>query len=346
MKRIVFRADASKENGTGDLLSLIYLAGYFKGWSKYFITKDVPAARSILNRYHFRNVKFINPDMRLDDEIGLINSFIHNNRIDAFFLEIAQERLCGYAKVRAPFRACVDFSGKIPDNFDLVINWELKSSNIYKQSEFADTLFLLGPQYTLLKKEMLECADALKKEKKEKVKIKNIILFFGGYDEFNFTLKAAKFLEAMSLPFNVRLILGAGYPFKKALVDFLRKAKFCSFCICENVVDMTEQYCWADLVVTSGGLSLFEAAVLRRPVIAVATYKHQIKRCDILSKDGIIKFLGFRKLDQGLFRENVMNYTFSPLKLKFRTLEIPGIVNDRLRQKSLSVNIADRRICQ
>ena len=343
MKRIVFRADAGKENGTGDLLSFVYLADYFKGWSRYFIVKDTPAARKILRKYSFGNIKYLKPGIGFNEEIKSINDFIRSNRIEAFFVEIAREKLSGYSGVTAPYKACVDFSGEAPPGFDLVINWDLESSNVYKQRGFPHTRFLLGPQYTLLRKEIIERANALKKISRRRVKAKNILIFFGGYDEFDFTLKAAMALEDMKYHFNVRLILGAGYPFIEQLKDFLKSAKFCSFRIYENVVDMTKQYCWADEVVVSGGLTLFEAMALKKPVIAVATYKHQIKRCDIFSKKGIIKFLGFREFKRDIFRKNIMNCVFYTYSLRFRSLEIPEIVNDRLREKSV-LNISKRRV--
>ncbi|UCC96040.1 MAG: hypothetical protein JSW40_04625, partial [Candidatus Omnitrophota bacterium] len=162
MKRILFRADADHTIGTGDLLSLLYLSEYFKGWHTYWVTRKTVLAERILRRHRIRRVKFIPRNASPHEELAVINKFIQQNNIGVFCLEITKGKCGFYKNVRAPVKVCVDFNGKAPSGLDFVINWDIGNKNLYTHKRSIGTRFLIGPEYVALKQDILKQANALR----------------------------------------------------------------------------------------------------------------------------------------------------------------------------------------
>lgn len=90
-------------------------------------------------------------------------------------------------------------------------------------------------------------------------KNKNIFTFFGGYDHNRISKKILK----LKIP-NTNFIIPKS------------KNKF------------YELMCKSDIVLCSGGLTVFDAIYLNKVVIAIPQYNHQLKNLKILKKNGII----------------------------------------------------------
>lgn len=90
-------------------------------------------------------------------------------------------------------------------------------------------------------------------------KNKNIFTFFGGYDHNRISKKILK----LEIP-NTKFIIPKS------------KNKF------------YELMCKSDIVLCSGGLTVFDAIYLNKVVIAIPQYNHQLKNLKILKKNGII----------------------------------------------------------
>ena len=333
MPKILFRADAGMDNGTGDLLSIIYLSEYFLGWDRYFMVKDTPVARKITRKQKIHRVKLIPSELNAHKEISLINDFIKDNRISAFFSEITTGNISIYNKVRARFRGCIDFFGDFPKDFDLVVNWDVESQTLYQKFKNSNILFLLGPKYVVLRKGIECLVKQIKKKSYQRSTSKKILIFLGGIDRFNFTFSILKTLETSGYPFRVRAILGAGFTYEKGVKEFVKYSKSCHFYFYRNVENMIPHYKWADFVITAGGLSLFETIALRKPAAIVATERHQIKRCVFFSKRRIIKYLGFRKFNKQDLISAITKKRFKYYNNKFLVSKIPQIINERLKNK-------------
>lgn len=333
MPKILFRADASPKSGTGDLLSLIYLSEYFKGWEKYFVIQDTNEAGRIIRENGVHGAVYIERNISIRKELNFLNAFIRKNNISAVFLEITARSDRQYENLKAPFKGCVNFDGVIPRGFDLVVNWDVNADKLYKKNRHSGTEFLLGPRYVFLRKEMLQkrversCIEPTFK------KHKNILVFFGGFDEFDLTFKITEALETMDSSINLKIIIGAGYRHKKELMRYLDKSRFHSYKIRQNVKDMRKEYAGADLALMSGGLSLFEALALKIPVAVIAAYKHQIGRSVFFDKAGAALYLGFRRFDSNKLKAAIGGHKFKCFDEKFLVNTIPGIVNERLGYK-------------
>jgi len=110
----------------------------------------------------------------------------------------------------------------------------------------------------------------IKKKKKIK-KIKKILLSFGGYDKNNIYKKIKNIINSSE---KYHFIID-----KKNLknkIKFTKNKKF--FSLMNN----------SDLIVCSGGLTMFDSINLNIPIIAIPQYKHQYNNIKKLEKYGVL----------------------------------------------------------
>lgn len=333
MYSIVLRADADRVSGTGDLVSLVNLSRYFRTWRVYIVTKDTPVAKAIIQRRGVRNVRYLPPSITFENEIRFLNGFIREKGIDAVFIEITARKTTCYRKIAAPFKACVNFDGIIPKGFDMVVNWDVGAEMMYKRRKFPATLFLLGPRYVFLKPEILLRANRVSYTRPAPLRPKSILIFFGGFDEFNFTLKVIRMIARLGATRSIRVIVGAGYRHSRQLAGHLSKNPASAYTVRHNVTDIECEYSKADLIITSGGMSLFEAVAFKKPVAVIATYRHQIKRSAFFGKQGLVEYLGFRRCDPSRLKKALEGRQYKTFNKRFFAETIPAMIHERLDDK-------------
>ena len=288
--KYLFRADAAPHIGIGDLVSLIKLSTYLKG-EFYFLIKNYKASKKLVESYN------LNYEIVSENEIEYINNFIVKNEIDTAIFEITETSLMKYKDIKAKNLICVNFDGIVPDNFDFVINWNSNTQK-YKQKS------LVGYEYAIIDKRFFE----VKKENPAE-----ILIAFGGADEVDMTYKVVKFLLDRGVK-NLNVIVGAGYK-GKVFEIFTPKV---------NVLDMADEYKNAKIAITAGGLSSIEAVATKTPAILIANYSHQIKRCEFLEKQGVAKFLGYRRFD------GILNY-INGFEIKSFEIKTQKVVDEILK---------------
>ena len=302
MKRILFRADAKPSIGIGDLVSLIQLSWYFegKGWETYFAVRKTPAAQALVQRHDIQRVEFLPERCRLSDEIAFLNRFITGCRPDVLFFEITERPLREYSGLtEVPLKACICFDRELPADWDLVANWDVAAAGLYDQRRFPKTHFLLGPEYVVLPPSFDMAAAA---RRRRKPTVKTVLVAMGGADEFDFTSRvAAAFLDAPG-GFNLHVVVGAGYEKREALESLLNASR-CPCRLSVNVPDMFPHYMEADLAVGAGGLTSSELVATRTPAALVATYEHQIARCEYFARRGWARYWGFRSFSPKQVRQ-------------------------------------------
>lgn len=148
---------------------------------------------------------------------------------------------------------------------------------------------LLGPQFALLRDEFYQIK---KNERIRDGNIRNILVFFGGSDLTNETMKT---LNAISLLENknivVNVITGKNNPHNNKI------KKYCSanknmyyYCQVDNMASFMNE---ADLAIGAGGTTTWERCYLSLPAIVIAIADNQIKICEDCNEIGIIMYLGY-----------------------------------------------------
>lgn len=306
MKKILFRADANPPIGTGDLVSFINLAGYFRreGWQTHFIIRNYASAVKLVEKYCPGKVLMLKDAIPLTEEIKVINRYISKSRIDVFFIQVTEHKLAEYAEVNgAALKACVSFNKDIPANIDLVLNWDVGAETFFDTSRYPQKTFLLGPEYAILPANF-----NLKKAKARAYRKapRTLLIAMGGADELNFTQKMVNSLIRNGTGLKLKIIVGSGYAHRSELARSLIESGI-KHEIKQNITDMFAEYMSCDVAVGAGGLTVFELIASGTPALIVATYEHQVKRCEYFGESGLIKYLGFRDFDERLLMEGINN---------------------------------------
>ncbi|MEG6616509.1 UDP-2,4-diacetamido-2,4,6-trideoxy-beta-L-altropyranose hydrolase [Peptococcaceae bacterium 1198_IL3148] len=179
---------------------------------------------------------------------------------------------------------------------------------------------LLGPKYALLRKEFYEVRKHLKKRNGY---VKRILVFFGGSDPTNDTLKA---IEAINLLKNKDIIYDVVVGSSNLYKDEVRRiccnmSNVNYYCQIENMAKLMEQ---ADLSIGAGGSSTWERCSLGLPALIIAVASNQELIAQTIDDEGLGFYLGRSK---NVKSKKIYNY------LK-NIISSPNILSD-MREKAL-----------
>jgi spore coat polysaccharide biosynthesis predicted glycosyltransferase SpsG len=326
-RRVLFRADAEPSIGTGDLMSLIHLSKYFRSdnWDCYFLIKDYPTAIRLAEDNGLNNVSLIDRNFSLTKEIDLINNMTVFTDISLLFFEITKIKLSSYqGLIPGVPKACVSFDGEILEEMDLVVDWDVDAYKFFQPERHPQTKFLLGPEYVILP---LNYDHNRIAARNFITPPKRLLVCMGGADEQNFTQKIVDALLDSDKQLESIIILGAGYQYKAHLEKSLSGSKS-KFTVKENVLNMFKEYMECDLAIGAGGLIASELVATRTPSILLATYQHQISRCQYFDDRGWARYLGYKEFARQDLLEAIEHIQMPAQKPVFNTRAILEACNE------------------
>ncbi|MBF0329976.1 MAG: hypothetical protein HQL10_12525 [Nitrospirae bacterium] len=325
MKRILFRADAKPSIGTGDLVSLIRLSKYFevRGWESHFMIRNYKAGCLLVQKHGLENIATIDENISVEEEVELINSYSEAWRINVIFLEITERSLLNYKNL-APgiIKATVCFDGQVFDDTALVVNWDVDAPKLFDRKRYPKTQLLLGTEYVILP---IEFDFERIKNRAQNACPKKLLVAMGGADEWNLTQKVIQALIDYDVDFIVTVVLGAGYNYREALEQVVKKGGQ-RFKLIFNIENMFDEYMSCDVAIAAGGLTAYELIATRTPAILIAAYEHQIARCSYFHEQGLARYLGFREVVPEMLINSVMNPLLPDKEYIVRTKEIVDAV--------------------
>ncbi|MDP2939788.1 MAG: glycosyl transferase [Candidatus Omnitrophota bacterium] len=180
--------------------------------------------------------------------------------------------------------------GSLPFNF----NYDLKGKKVLK-----------GLKYLILNKEI----DKFKRERK---KVKQILISFGGSDTYGVTIKIVEILRKRKI--CAEIILGPCFAHLGELQEVLTE----DYSVIKDVTSLIEQFNKYDLVITGGGITPFEANASGLPCIIVANEPFEIDNGLFLERIGCSVFAGYH--------ENINQDIFAK-KLDVQTMSMKGMDN-------------------
>ncbi|MBF0515505.1 MAG: hypothetical protein HQK97_00100 [Nitrospirae bacterium] len=326
MRKILFRGDARPSIGTGDLMSLVTLSYYFEqdGWQTYFLIRGYEAGIKIIEGRGIKNVTVIAPDCSIQEEQKAMEAIIAQNNIDCLFLEITERTLTDYDLPSGVKKVCVNFDGIIPDGIDIVINWDVEGTTYFDIKRHPKTRFLIGPQYIILPFNFDKSRIAARTYAPRP---QHVLIAMGGADELNFTQKVLDTILGIESDLKITLIIGAGFLYKKELEMSLSKSNN-RHVIKQDIKDMFLEYLSCDVAVGAGGLTSYELIATATPVILIATYEHQIGRCEYFDAQGWARYLGYRSYEPDKLRHLIQNPPAVASTTTFDTGKIVEAVNE------------------
>jgi spore coat polysaccharide biosynthesis predicted glycosyltransferase SpsG len=216
------------------------------------------------------------------DNLNFIKVLLTDGDEDIFFdSAFQQEILANHIKLVTitMFSKCHFYSHVVLNQNPLAENLSYETENYTK--------LLLGPEFMIFKKKLLEIADIeMNTEHGEK-----FFLFFGGSDSAGLSGLSLEVLNEFAGNIDTcYLALGAmNDNFDKKI---LNRLKFkCE--LIKNSPQIEQYMSGATMAITSGGLAAFELIYLKKPVLAISTSEREKISCEYLH-DRFLKYCGHK----------------------------------------------------
>lgn len=289
MKRgiLLVRADATVTSGTGHVMRCLALAQAWQhagGDVTFAMAQSTPAIQERLRSERMKIVALQSAPGSAEDISQTINAALFHNaewlvvdgyHFNAHFLSELQ-------KVRRLL--VLDDNAEIEFySAELVLN-----QNVYARAEMylkraPCTRLLLGPSYTLLRKEFTTYRDWVRKVR---VLGTRVLLTMGGSDPKDLTPRILSALAGLSIDdLQIRVVIGGSAENRsgvtKAAERFPGRVKVMS-----NVPNMAELMAWADVAIAGAGTTCWEMCLLGVPAVLVVVAGNQRSIAEHMARIG------------------------------------------------------------
>jgi UDP-2,4-diacetamido-2,4,6-trideoxy-beta-L-altropyranose hydrolase len=325
--KVVFRADASIEMGTGHVMRCLALADELKrhGHKCSFICRDHPGhlgkliadkgfGLDLLKVRDFedsrfsenngtRHAKWLGVSWEVDarqSQEALGDTNPEWLIVDHYALDGHWERQVGPSVGRI---MGIDDLADREHQVDLLLDQNLgRTANDYNELLPDHCIRLIGPRYALLRSEFSEFR-VRSLRRREKAELGRILISMGGTDTPNTTASVLQALEASDLPstLNLDVIMGSTAPWLDQIHHLSDISRF-DINVSTDVRAMAERMCLADLSIGAAGSTSWERCVLALPSIVVSQAYNQSEILEALSGAGAAEKLDFPFDDMELFR--------------------------------------------
>jgi len=173
---------------------------------------------------------------------------------------------------------------------DLILNQNVSASEGLYPSREPNTHFLLGTNYTLLRREF----QAYQKWQRDIPDVaRKILVTLGGGNPDNITLKVMEALSAIrDSSLKTIVIVGGSNPHYQQLAQIAEQSPS-SMVLKQNITNMPELIAWADLAIAAGGSTNWELAFMGLPSVIITVAENQSAIAQQLGKMGVTLRLGW-----------------------------------------------------
>lgn len=305
----LFRCDGSSEIGFGHIMRCLALADELRegyGCNVIFaVIHDQKAIRLIEdNEYFVETADNTRNDFIYGD---WLNSIVLNNNAKGIILDVRddlpyealrklREQGITIVTIDDPTdrRLFADFAFYPPVPQIEGMNWNRFTGQLY-----------VGWEWVVLRREFerkLSHSNIKRKEIHQSQSPK-ILVTMGGSDPKGMTLKVAKALTLIEDQFEVTVILGPAFAYRRNLVELCDNL-IQPYRIIENISNMADIMAEVDFAVASFGITAYELAAMHVPAIHVCLSEDHVQSAQIFQESGMATCLG---LAECLTEEKIAN---------------------------------------
>ena len=287
---LLFRVDAGPHVGLGHLQRCLSLATAVRQFyvGCVFVTNENPMVRDRVTRFGFEKYSLSRIESWSAEDLTRTISIAGLHRSDAIIVDSDCEGADYLDRLRkAGFFVCA-IEDIAPHSFpcQLVVNGDAHAHQLQYHSSYGDTLFLLGPEYSILRAELWNVEPRVVKEA-----VENILVTVGGADPCNLTPRVLGLLNQVPGNFSVTTIIGPFFDNIEEIEDTAasadRPVRLVYFP--DEVGDLMVQ---ADLAISAGGQTLYELACAGCPAVALRMAANQDGQLQVFEESGFIRIAG------------------------------------------------------
>lgn len=306
---VVFRVDASTQIGSGHLMRCLTLAKRIEKEKKAqitFISRNLDGNMNFLIEKAGYNL-FALPECENNSSLSGYEKWLTvEKKLDAEQTKAILQEICAdylvidsyaldeeWEKIQRPFVKkimVIDDLANRRHDCDILLD-----QNYYQDIEtrYYDLVpkrckLLLGPKHALLREEFYEERNHLRTRDGS---IHRILVFFGGSDLTNETMKAVKAIAAVGMSdIAVDVVVGSSNKNKDDIESFCLEQKNMTYhCQVNNMAELMYK---ADLAIGAGGSTNWERCFLGLPAIVIAIADNQVRICEDCNEINVIFYLG------------------------------------------------------
>lgn len=280
----IFRCDGGPNIGNGHILRELILAEHLKKKNIriIFLIKQCSLFLKNLVKSNFRIITLKKDSFKeIKKKIYGLNCyyFIIDHYNFSFSLE---KKISALAK---KIIVIEDFPKK-KHIANLIIDQNLnRKKKDYVNLKKNNSKLLIGPKYTLIDTKLRKISI-----NKNKNKISNILMCFGGFDGHKLNLRILKYLQKIERKFKINVLLNRDDNYYKQVLDFFKKNKI-SGRVCNNRT-LLKVIKNVDFAIISGGIIAKEIIASQIPCMIISTSKDQFKNCIEYNKLSRVKYIG------------------------------------------------------
>lgn len=174
------------------------------------------------------------------------------------------------------------------EHADLVLNQNIHACEGLYANRHSEARFLLGTQYTLLRREFLKWRGW---QRTIEPQGRRVLVTLGGSDPDNVTSRVLHALQQTDVPhLEVQVVVGPANPHLSALQR--ETAQWPDVRLLMAVADMAPLMAWADVAITAAGSSCWELAFMGLPSLLLVTAANQEKAAENLAERQVFLHLG------------------------------------------------------
>lgn len=276
MKKVIIRTDSSTAIGSGHVMRCLTIAHQLKkhGVKVSFLMKRLQGNLiDYVEKQGFANIVKLEPaDLYIIDHYGI---------------DICWEQ--GLRKYTKKIMVIDDLANR-PHNCDLLLDqnvvpqYDKRYRNLLPES----CIQLLGPQYLIMRDEFIQTRQNLTPYKG---KLKNLLVFMGGSDPTNETLKILSALEVIEVEFEkVNIVVGHGNAYKQQVQSICNRQGFQFHCQINYMAELMQQ---ADFSIGAGGSATWERCYVGLPSSSTIVAENQIISTEYAAKLGAVWNIGY-----------------------------------------------------
>jgi len=273
MKKVLVRVDGGNKLGMGHVMRCITLARELKkkNIEVFFVCADEKPKLIIKNNgFEIMVLKKGKQEMNceLPEMIEIINKTDANLCIiDSYF---ATNDYYMQIQKHIPL-VVIDGKSECASEVSVIINPNINANKrLYYARGIKQAKMLCGINYSFIRSTFIE-----KRRKNLNEKVNNILLTVGGSDFYNATLKILEKIKERSFFNDVEIHIVVGPYFEKNTIFKLKQFSNRNIHIYENVLDLSTLMAEMDLIITTGGTTVFEVMALSIPCIVFAIADNQ-----------------------------------------------------------------------
>jgi spore coat polysaccharide biosynthesis predicted glycosyltransferase SpsG len=149
-----------------------------------------------------------------------------------------------------------------------------------------------GPEYIVLNPSVAE----FRLKRRGRLQGNGILVTMGGSDTYGVTPRVLKALECVERKMTVSVVTGPNFRHQRALADAVRVSCH-SPAVFDRVENLIAMMAEAEIIICAGGVTLFEAAGLGLPAVAIANEPHEVPVVQWFARQGACIDGGFHRDD-------------------------------------------------